>query len=176
MRACALKPTALPQKLKPLSLGPGKHSEGFKCGIFGIDCSWSLDRKGAVLFRDDLCVFLFTSLHPSGLCCVCLPFLLHFQHLLSTALVLVSVGGPFLLGCQALCSQSGPIRSILLFLLPQSTDPFQYIWVVLLWDDLEEGECVASGKVWAEEQCLLVERILVSQGTWSQEAPGIKGL
>lgn len=37
-------------------------------------------------------------------------------------------------------------------------------------------ESVVSGKVWAEEQCLLVERILVNQGMWCQEAPGIKGL
>lgn len=91
-------------------------------------------------------------------------------------LVLVSLGGPFLLGCQGLCSQCGPIRSILLSLLPESADPFQEIWVVLLWDDLEEGGCVVSGKVWAEEKSLLVERILVSQGMWHQAAPGIKGL
>lgn len=176
MRANALKPGALPQKLKPLSLGAGKCSKDFKCGIFGGDCSWPLDRKGTAPFRDDFCVFPFTSLPPSGLCCVCLPFLLHFQHLLSTALVLVSLEGPFLLGCQGFCSRSGPIRSILLFLLPQSADPFQFIWVVLLWCDLEEVECVISGKVWAEEQSPLVERILVSQGMWSQAAPGTKGL
>lgn len=69
---------------------------------------------------------------------LCLPFLLHF---LSTALMLVSLGGPFLVDCQDVCSQSGPIKSILRFLLSQSADPFQYIWVVLLWDDREEGEC-----------------------------------
>lgn len=47
---------------------------------------------------------------------------------------------------------------------------------MLLWDDLEEGGCVVSGKVWAEEKSLLVERILVSQGMWHQAAPGKKGL
>lgn len=47
--------------------------------------------------------------------------------------------------------------------------------VVLLGDDLEEGSCVVSGKVWAEKS-LLVERILVSQGMWNQAATGIKGL
>lgn len=113
---------------------------------------------------------------PYNPCCISLPFLLRFQHLLSTVLVLVSLGGPILLGCEGLCSQCGPIRSILLSLVPESADPFQEIRVVLLGDDLEEGSSVVSGKVWAEEKSLLVERILVSQGMWNQAATGIKGL
>lgn len=32
------------------------------------------------------------------------------------------------------------------------------------------------GKVRAEEQSLLVERFLLSQGMWSRAAPGTKGL
>lgn len=141
--------------------------------FFCRDCSWPL--TGRELHLSGMaCVFF--PLPPYTPCCISLPFLLHFQHLLSTVLVLVSLGGPFLLGCQGLCSQCGPIRSILLSLLPESADPFQEIRVVLLWDDLEEGGCVVSGKVWAEEKSLLVERILVSQGMWHQAAPGKKGL
>lgn len=69
-----LKPSVLPQKLKPLS-GAGKHSKDFKCWIFGIDCSWPLDRKRAAPFRDDLCVFPLHLLAPQRtlLCLFALP-------------------------------------------------------------------------------------------------------
>lgn len=162
MRAHALKPSALPQKLKPLSLG--------------------LERVQKILnveFLVEIAAGLWTGReqHLSGMTCVFSPsppcpsvdsavFVCSFSCIsTSSALVLVSLEGPFLLGCQGFCSQPGPIRSILLFLLPQSTDPFQYIW-----DDLQEEECVVSGEVWAEEQSLLVERILVSQELLEQRA------
>lgn len=142
MRSRAFKPSALPQKLKPLSLGLESVQKILTMG-FLVEIAVDLWTGRELHLSGMTCVFLpFTSLPPDDLDCVSLPFLLHFQHLLCTVSVLLSLRGPFLLGSQGLCSQSDPIGSILLFLLPQSTDPFQEI---RLW---------CSGMTWRRGMCV----------------------
>lgn len=74
--------------------------------------------------------------------------------------LLVSLEVPFLLGSQGFCSQSAPSC---FFCCPKAQIPSSTPGMI--WGK----ECVVSGEVWAEEQSLLVERILLSPGTWSPE-------
>lgn len=156
MRIHGLKLSVLPQKLKPL-YGAGKHSKDFTCRIFGIDCSWPLDRKGAAPFRVDLCGFPLHLLAPQWtlLCFFALP-----PAFPAAPLYYLGIGFPGRLFSVGLSGSLVPSDPSCFFSYPKAQTPSSTCELCC------PGMIWKKESVWLQDECGLRSGVCLWKGSW----------